>query len=136
MNSPFADQSPQQTIRPGFFEEAFRDAELPQPLRVFAEAFCIRFIVRGSSDPMYCANVTAFETGLGDGRGNFNAAKTPTEEDIAKVADRLLFAYSTCISEASTGTTQETIAAMLRKALNGSSLEELLLAPVSAQQSH
>jgi hypothetical protein len=136
MNTPFAEQSPQQTIRPGFFEEAFRDATLPQPLRIFAEAFCTRFIVHGSADPMYCANVAAVGTGLGDGCGNFNAVKTPTEQDIANVADRLLFAYSTCIANASTSTTPETIAAMLRKALNGSSLEELLLAPASAQQSH
>lgn len=136
MNTPTAEQSPKKTMRPGFFEEAFRNAELPQPLRIFAEAFCTRFEVRGICDPMYCANVTAFETGLGDGSSNFNAVKTPTEEDIAKVADRLLFAYSTCIAEASTGTTQETIATMLHNALNRSSLEELLLAPVSAQQSH
>jgi hypothetical protein len=136
MNTPFAEQSPQKTIRPGFFEEAFRDATLPQPLRIFAQAFCTRFEVRGICDPMYCANVAAVETGLGDGCGNFNAVKTPTEQDIAKVADRLLFAYSTCIANASTGTTPEIIAAMLRKALNGSSLEELLLAPASAQQSH
>lgn len=79
---------------------------------------------------MYCANVAAVGTGLGDGfAGNFNAVKTPTEQDIANVADRLLFAYSTCIANASTGTTPETIAAMLRKALNGSSLEELLPGP-------
>ncbi|VVP30821.1 hypothetical protein [Pseudomonas fluorescens] len=136
MNTPFAEQSPQQTIRPGFFDEAFRDAELPQPLRTFAEAFCTRFEVRGICDPMYCANVTAFETGLGDGSGNFNAVKTPTEADIAKVADRLLFAYSTCITKASSGTTPETIATMLRKALNGSSLEELIPDHVPDQQPH
>lgn len=135
MNTPSAAQSPQKP-RPGFFEEAFRDAVLPQQLRTFAEAFCTRFEVRGICDPMYCANVAAFETGLGDGRGNFNAVITPTEADIANVADRLLFAYSTCISSASTGTTQETIATMLRNALNGSSLEELLPAPAIALQSH
>lgn len=135
MNTPSATQSLQKS-RADFFEVAFRDAVLPQQLRTFAEAFCTRFEVRGTSDPMYCANVAAFVTGLGDGSGNFDAVKTPTEEDIATVADRLLFAYSTCIAKASTGTTQETIAAMLRKALSGSSLEDLLPAPVPAVQSH
>ena len=136
MNTPSAEQSPKKTLRPGFFEEAFRDSALTPPLRTFAEAFCMRFDVRGICDPLYCANIAAVETGLGDGRGNFFSDTTPTEEGIAKVGDRLLFAYSTCIANASTGTTPETIAAMLRKALNGSSLEELLLAPASAQQSH
>lgn len=129
-------QSPQTTMRPGFFEEAFLDVELPQPLRIFAEAFCTRFVVRGICDPMYCANVAAFETGLGDGRGNFNADKTPSEDGINTAGDRLLFAYSTCISETSTDTTQETIATMLRKALNGVTLEELLLSPASAPQTN
>ena len=135
MNTPSVAQSPQKT-RLGFFEEAFRGASLPPTLRTFAEAFCTRFEVRGICDPMYCANVAAFETGLGDGSGNFNASKTVTEAEIAKVADRLLFAYSTCIAQASTGTTQETIATMLREALNGSSLEELLPVPVPALHSH
>jgi hypothetical protein len=135
MNTPSAEQSTQKP-RADFFEVAFRDAVLPQQLRTFAEAFCTRFEVRGTSDPMYCANVAAVGTGLGDGRGNFNAVKTPTEEDLANVADRLLFAYSTCIAKAATGTTQETIATMLRKALNGSSLDDLLPAPVPALQSH
>ncbi|MBJ2286804.1 hypothetical protein JFT66_21915 [Pseudomonas sp. MF6755] len=128
MNTPSAAQTIQKTHRPGFFEEAFRNAELPKTLRNFAEAFCTRFEVHGICDPLYCANVAAFETGLGDGCSNFNAVKCPTEADIAKVADRLLFAYSTCIANASTGTTQETIAVMLRKALAGSSLDELLTA--------
>jgi len=135
MNTPSVAQSPQKT-RPGFFEEAFRGASLPPTLRTFAEGFCTRFEVRGICDPMYCANVAAFETGLGDGSGNFNASKTVTEAEIAKVADRLLFAYSTCIAQASTGTTQETIATMLREALNGSSLEELLPVPGPALHSH
>ena len=136
MNNPSAEQSPNKPIRQGFFEEAFRDAELPQPLRTFAEAFCTRFEVRGICDPLYCANIAAFETGLGDGGGNFNLSQTPTEAGITNTGDRLLFAYSTCISESSTGTTQETISAMLRNALNGASLDELLLAPVAAQQPH
>ncbi|MBX8556973.1 hypothetical protein K5D56_25600 [Pseudomonas cichorii] len=136
MNTPSAAQNTQKPFRPGFFDEAFRNTEIPSTLRIFAEAFCTRFDVRGICDPMYCANVAASETGLGDGAGNFNAFKSPTGADIAKVADRLLFAYSTCIDKASTGTTQETIAMMLSKALAGSSLDELLpsAAPPSLAQ--
>lgn len=136
MNTPSAEQSPKKTLRPGFFEEAFRDSALTPPLRTFAEAFCMRFDVRGICDPLYCANIAAVETGLGDGRGNFFSDTTPTEEGIAKVGDRLLFAYSTCIAEASTGTTQETISTMLRKVLNGASLEELLPTNAPALTSH
>lgn len=47
MNTPSAEQSPKKTLRPGFFEEAFRDSALTPPLRTFAEAFCMRFDVRG-----------------------------------------------------------------------------------------
>ncbi|WP_046483571.1 hypothetical protein [Pseudomonas veronii] len=136
MNARTAEQAPKQPLRPGFFEEAFRDSALTPALRTFAEAFCMRFEVRGICDPLYCANVAAFETGLGDGCGNFFSDRTPTEEGIGKVGDRLLFAYSTCISNASTGTTQETISTMLRNSLNGSSLEEVLTDPALVQQSH
>ncbi|WP_116894869.1 hypothetical protein [Pseudomonas savastanoi] len=132
MNTPTTEKSPKKPLRPGFFEEAFRDSALTPSLRTFAEAFCIRFDVRGICDPLYCANVAAFETGLGDGCGNFFSDRTPTENGITKVGDRLLFAYATCISESSTGTTQETISIMLRKALNGSSREELLPTPAPA----
>lgn len=136
MNVTTAEQSPKQQLRPGFFEEALRDSALTPTLRTFAEAFCMRFDVRGICDPLYCANVAAFETGLGDGCGKFFSDRTPTEQGIAKVGDRLLFAYSTCISKASTDTTAESISTMLRNVLNGSSLEEVLTGPVLDHQSH
>ncbi|WP_282366418.1 hypothetical protein [Pseudomonas sp. PS02290] len=128
MNNPAAAHTILSSFLPGFFEEAFGDSGLPSTLRNFAQAFCMRFDVRGICDPLYCANVAAVETGLGDGCSNFDPVKSPTEADIVKVADRLLFSYATCIAKACTGTTQETIAMMLRKALAGASLDELLKA--------
>lgn len=135
MNIQSAAKTTRKPFRPGFFDEAFRNAALPSTLRTFSQAFCTRFDVHGICDPIYIANVAAFEIGLGDGSGNFKVSKTPTEADIAKVGDRLLFAYSTCIAESSTGTTPETIATMLCKALEGSSLDELLPAVTPTQPS-
>lgn len=86
MNARTAEQAPKQPLRPGFFEEAFRDSALTPALRTFAEAFCMRFEVRGICDPLYCANVAAFETGLGDGCGNFSPIEHLRKRVLAKWA--------------------------------------------------
>lgn len=103
-----------------FFAEAFKGYSVPKGLRTFSEAFCLRFKVKGICDPAYVANVAAKETLLGDGQGNFLPTGTQADaKGIITAADRLLFAYATCISTAETGITGTVIAAMLRDALDG-----------------
>ena len=61
-----------------FFDDAFMNAVTKQPynippdLRRLSERLCRTYGIRGVCDPMYIANVIAFELGLGDGMSNFN----------------------------------------------------------------
>jgi len=56
---------------------------------------------------------------LGDGQGTFAPAGTQADtQGIITAADRLLFAYATCISQSEAGITGTVIAAMLRDALD------------------
>lgn len=75
--------------------------DVPADLRRLSEAVCNRFDISGICDPMYIANVAAFELGRGDGRGVFHDADSTAKEAfdarLAQVANRLLFAYSSCI---------------------------------------
>lgn len=126
MNKLATSTPEKQNRRPGFFDEAFRDYTVPPAIRTFAEAFCTRFDVNGICDPAYCANVVGSHTGLGDGRGVFHDDRSASEAGIAKVGDTLLFAYAKCIARSSEGTTADDIVTMLRLALGGASIDQLL----------
>jgi len=74
---------------------------MPDDLRCFSEAVCDHFNIRGICDPLYIANVTAYELGRGDGCSNFSAARRAAGDDFSQrcdqVASRLAFAYSSSI---------------------------------------
>ena len=61
-----------------FFAEAFtqpttgKPYEVPEDIKRLATRLCRSYGIRGSCDPMYIANVIAFELGRGDGLSNFN----------------------------------------------------------------
>lgn len=116
-------------LQSGFFEEAFKDYQVPSKIRAFAEAFCIRFNIRGICDPAYCANITALELKVGDGCGKFDNDKAVDETGFARIGSRLLFSYSTCISLTEPETTADVINSMAKAALTGATVEELLPAP-------
>ncbi|MEZ1440049.1 hypothetical protein QVM41_27720 [Pseudomonas shirazica] len=118
-------------LQPGFFEEAFKDYKVPPKIRAFAEAFCIRFNVRGICDPAYCANLVAVELKVGDGCGKFDNDKAADETGFAKIGSRLLFSYSTCISLTEPETTADVIISMVKAALAGATVEELLPPPAA-----
>lgn len=60
-----------------FFKEAFTDPitrqtyQVPEDIKRLATRLCRSYGIRGICDPMYIANVIAFELCLGDGQGNF-----------------------------------------------------------------
>lgn len=60
-----------------FFKEAFTSSMTGQPYQVpenikrLATRLCRSYGIHGICDPMYIANVIAFELGLGDGQSNF-----------------------------------------------------------------
>jgi hypothetical protein len=61
---------------------------------------CSVFNIRGICDPMYIANVAAFELGIGDGCGNFTGAVIAADQDaIDKFSRRFGFSYSSCIGD-------------------------------------
>lgn len=98
----------------GYDSEAHREyyQAVPTALRACVERICIRFAIRGICDPMYVANVVAFELGWGDGQGTFTpeafnaqlgqAKRAELDETLMRLATRLSSAYSTCVSN-STG---------------------------------
>jgi len=133
--NPLATASPTApAIRPGFFEEAFSGYDVPPKIRVFAEAFCTRFKINGICDPAYCANTAALKLKVGDGCGGFDSDQVPVESEIPKIGDHLLFAYHTCINQTEPATTAEVINDMVRGALNGLSVQQLVPAsPAPAQ---
>lgn len=61
-----------------FFDDAFTQPTtgkpyvMPENLKRLASRLCRSYGIRGTCDPMYIANVIAFELGLGDGQGKFN----------------------------------------------------------------
>ncbi len=92
---------PKDPVRsPGWYDNCFEGAEpaMPADVRQFSEAVCDRFSISGICDPMYIANVTAFELGRGDGRGVFFDTCSDAREDaqarLSRLAERLSFAYS------------------------------------------
>lgn len=83
-----------------WFDGAFADSNVPEPLRRFSESLCSQYTIRGICDPMYVANVAGVELGVGDGCGTFGEFDSDRvdSEKIHRLAKRLVFSYSTCIS--------------------------------------
>lgn len=109
-----------------WFDAAFGQ-EIPDAIRRPAETFCQVFNIQGSSDPMYIANVIAFNLGLGDGRGSFNEVyKDITKDQRALfeevIVPRLIFAYTPHITDAGVDAddvkTRKLIADMLQASFN------------------
>jgi len=78
-----------------WFDSRF-DKDTPDVLRNTSEVVCATYNICGLSDPMYIANILAFELGFGDGSGKF-ATEPPeiTEDALLKAAKRLCSAYAT-----------------------------------------
>lgn len=85
----------------GWFDNCFEGAQpsMPLDLRRFSEAVCDRFDISGICDPMYIANVAAYELGRGDGCSHFDepGIRQDFEQRRERVAQRLSHAYSSCI---------------------------------------
>lgn len=62
---------------------------VPADLRSAAEAICKYHDIRGVCDPMYIANVIAFESGRGDGCGKFNEASRQDGSDFSSLLDKV-----------------------------------------------
>ncbi len=75
---------------------------LPENLRRMSERLCRVFNIGGVCDPMYIANVAAFELGCGDGCGEFHPASAEAQSEfgarLAKLAERLCFSYSSNVT--------------------------------------
>ena len=54
-----------------FFDEAFKEMDIPEGLRKASERICQAYSIKGICDPGYIANVIAVEMGMGDGKSNF-----------------------------------------------------------------
>lgn len=81
-----------------FYEDAFEGYQVPDTIKNCAIEICDTYKIKGSSDPMYIANVIGRELWLGDGAGNFTAG-TPDKTKVNTACQRLAGAYSTCIKE-------------------------------------
>lgn len=83
--------------------------QVPNALQKFSEWFIKTHNIKGSADPMYVCNATAFELGIGNGSGEFYTEKgRPLDEQveagtvdayIVKTVRKLMMAYATCISD-------------------------------------
>lgn len=60
-----------------WFDEQFT-TDVPANIRRLSERICRAYGIRGICDPMYIANITAFELGLGDGQSHFGDPSTWT----------------------------------------------------------
>lgn len=54
-----------------FFELAFKGYTVPDNIKRLSTRLCRSYGINGICDPMYIANVIAYELGMGDGSGNF-----------------------------------------------------------------
>lgn len=63
------------TLNEEFFNEAFKNQNVPANIRKLAERLCRSYGIYGICDPMYIANVIAVELKLGDGFGDFTNTK-------------------------------------------------------------
>jgi len=88
----------------GWYDNCFEGAkpEMPADLRRMSESICDRYTISGICDPMYLANVAAFELGRGDGRGTFYPMTAEARETQAQRLDtfvgRVRFAYSSNVT--------------------------------------
>lgn len=82
-----------------FFNNAFTDPvkgepyPVPAALREISERICVSYGIRGVCDPMYIANIIAFELGLGDGKHSFKQTREAvpaTRFDVPAVIRELL----------------------------------------------
>jgi hypothetical protein len=73
---------------------------VPQQIANASKGICAAHQIKGICDPMYIANVIAFELGAGDGQGSFFQHGTPviSSETLDKIASRLAFSYSSCLA--------------------------------------
>lgn len=81
-------------------------AEVPLDIRRCSELICQVFGIQGLCDPMYIANVVAFELNRGDGQGNFQQGSCSEDtfcEKLSTLEKKLSFAYGTCIEQAKLG---------------------------------
>ncbi len=69
---------------------------VPQQIANASKGICAAHQIKGACDPMYIANVIAFELGAGDGQGRFFQHGTPviSSETLDKIASRLAGSYS------------------------------------------
>lgn len=88
------------------FDEAFRfngtEYVVPEPLKAFVIDLCIRYDIKGICDPMYIANVIAFETGVGTGESSFSGelpSRDILDEKSMAIAQRLATSYGNNIPQ-------------------------------------
>jgi hypothetical protein len=94
---------PQQTD--AFFEKAFADPktnrpyQIPGNIRQLSERLCKDNNIKGTSDPMYIANITAFELGLGNGQSDFVSTRSTSSVDLDRLTNRINSAYRSNITD-------------------------------------
>ena len=96
-------KQPLETFSPAWFDDCFEISKnaLPADIRAASEKIVKQHQIAGICDPLYIANVTAFEPKRGDGKGMFYPAAALLESDERErlldiVAKRLAFSYSSC----------------------------------------
>ena len=94
-------KQPLEPFSPAWFDDCFEISEnaVPADIRAASEKIVTQHQIGGICDPMYIANVTAFELQRGDGKGMFYPAASLLESDdrerlLDSVAKRLAFSYS------------------------------------------
>ncbi len=61
-----------------FLDKAFKEyPEVPKDLRRVAERIVSAYNIRGICDPIYIANIIAYETGRGNGCSEFESTPCP-----------------------------------------------------------
>lgn len=73
---------------------------VPPMIAKASKSICVAHQIKGICDPMYIANVIAFELGAGDGQGHFIQHGSPTilAETLDKIASRVAGSYSSCFA--------------------------------------
>ena len=82
------------------FDKAFEGYEVPENIREISELICTRFNINGICDPMYVCNVTAVESGSGDGCSLFSSSEIKNHR---KIAERLQSSYGCNIKRSEIG---------------------------------
>lgn len=82
-----------------YFDKAFLNSDTKRPhpipanIRQLSERICKDNNIKGTSDPMYIANITAYELGLGDGQSSFAQVRSTASEDLDRLTNRINSAY-------------------------------------------